>query len=582
MQETKLEILDKLPDEELVLLHEEIPFTDLLGNESAELVLSYVTAPRAALPLALRFFAGKPGSLLDEQLRKLLVKLLFEPHTVAVDEAAEKNPDTYYGSDNHTVPLLKEHRGTLGATPRGVLAADLAGRPDVLLSALVSLGKATLPLCVVNFKSSYVRLLLFVTRLTTQVENYALDTFRRQIELMGAAEALEGESSVVARAAPHLRDLRTLVLEPAGRILRGWELQINGEIAQGVGDAETKFLPILVSVHCHLALVHGGLLRGWPKNLLDTIGYELRDQAGNEMAEKTTLNHEEVIVQDVTAFCRSIAFVMTWSAQVRNATKDQRGPQDALVGEVAMAQQDARATIIGWSQRAKENQEERWLRCLEEMVAAAQKLTCTGRDLQGVDDDDKSGSGESGALFGGWETIGTKPLRCSREVATPGWSEGRNYPPSTELFEEVHFPGAAFMELAFDPETSTEVGHDCITIYKDATFSDYWGESKFMSGKASSDPRPGGVPLKPFIINADRCFIHFKSDTVGGDRGFRLTITAPVSEAAVDYLHKQCRDKLAGMEDVQILNTARLALKECLNDVERARTCVPCPFIINA
>jgi hypothetical protein len=103
-----------------------------------------------------------------------------------------------------------------------------------------------------------------------------------------------------------------------------------------------------------------------------------------------------------------------------------------------------------------------------------------------------------------------------------------------------------------------------------------------MSGKASSDPRPGGVPLKPFIINADRCFIHFKSDTVGGDRGFRLTITAPVSEAAVDYLHKQCRGKLAGMEDVQILNTARLALKECLNDAERARTCVPCPFIINA
>jgi hypothetical protein len=578
--ETKLEILDKLPDEDLVLLHEEIPFTDVLGNESAELVLSYVTAPLVALPLALRFFAEKPGSLLDERLRKLLVRLLFEPHIVAVDEAAENEPDKYYGSDHHTVPLLKQHRGTLGATPRGVLAADLAARPDVVLSALVALGIKTLPLCVVDFKSSYVRLCLFVTRLAAQIEHYALATLQRQIELMelmGAEATLEGEDSAVAKAAPHLRDLRTQVLEPAGRLLSGWELQINGEIAQGIGDAETKLLPILVSVHCHLALVYGGLLRGWRKDLLDKIGYEprkLADNDGKAIVGKATLSSDEVVVQDVGDFCRSIAFVMTWSAQVRNVPKDQRGPQDALVGEVVMAQQDARATIIGWSQRAKENQEERWLQCLEKMVAVAQKLSCTGRDLQGVDDEASSGSGEESALFGGWETIGTKPLRCSREVSTPGWSDKVNYPPSTEIFEEVHFPGASFMELAFDQETSTEFGSDCITIYKDATFSDYWGESKFMSGKASPDPRPGGIPLKPLIINADRCFVHFRSDKVGGDRGFRLTITAPVSEEAAYQLLKDCRDRLAGMDDVAILNTARKALKECLNDVERARTYV--------
>ena len=63
------------------------------------------------------------------------------------------------------------------------------------------------------------------------------------------------------------------------------------------------------------------------------------------------------------------------------------------------------------------------------------------------------------------------------------------------MLEEVCFPGAAYLELQFDPETSTEVGEDFITIYKDRGQTEVWGR-KNMSGKPTADDRPGAIPSK--------------------------------------------------------------------------------------
>ena len=50
-----------VPTEEDILLKQEIPMRELLGNEAAETLLTYFTAPHISLPLVLRFSLRSRG-----------------------------------------------------------------------------------------------------------------------------------------------------------------------------------------------------------------------------------------------------------------------------------------------------------------------------------------------------------------------------------------------------------------------------------------------------------------------------------------------------------------------------------------
>ena len=92
-----------------------------------------------------------------------------------------------------------------------------------------------------------------------------------------------------------------------------------------------------------------------------------------------------------------------------------------------------------------------------------------------------------------------------------------------------------------------------------------------MSGKPRGDGQMGSIFEKPLVIPTDHCFIHFKSDPSGCEKGFSMTITAPVSEAAVERLCHACVDALSDAGLLTRLEIARRALKTCSNDFEQAR-----------
>ena len=55
--EMRLALTEQFPTEEDILLKQEIPMRELLGNEAAETLLTYFTAPHISLPLVFAFFA---------------------------------------------------------------------------------------------------------------------------------------------------------------------------------------------------------------------------------------------------------------------------------------------------------------------------------------------------------------------------------------------------------------------------------------------------------------------------------------------------------------------------------------------
>ena len=236
--------------------------------------------------------------------------------------------------------------------------------------------------------------------------------------------------------------------------------------------------------------------------------------------------------------------------------------------------------MLAWSNAASKARDDAWVATLEKVVASALKLQCSGQDLQSIRDvsavvDAAGGGGgqggEASACPGGWEEIGGRAVECVRVVTSPGWREGESYPPNTELFEEVSFPGATSILLEFDPETSTEAGEDFITIYKDASCTDYWGTSKTMSGRPRGDNRPGSIPEKPLVLPTDHCFIHFKSDPSGGEKGFAVTISAPVNEDAVERLCRECESALSEADPTTRRGIAKAALQTCEHDFDKAR-----------
>jgi hypothetical protein len=68
---------------------------------------------------------------------------------------------------------------------------------------------------------------------------------------------------------------------------------------------------------------------------------------------------------------------------------------------------------------------------------------------------------KDGPAWRGWQPVSEKPLMCSYT-----FESSHPYPPSTDLYETISFPGAAYISIYFDPRTSTEPKSDYITIYK--------------------------------------------------------------------------------------------------------------------
>eukprot|EP00966_Prymnesium_polylepis_P164427 3801638-Prymnesium_polylepis.1 len=61
-----------------------------------------------------------------------------------------------------------------------------------------------------------------------------------------------------------------------------------------------------------------------------------------------------------------------------------------------------------------------------------------------------------GELSMGWARVADEPISCVTQRSSPGWRQGKNYPPSCDLFYELSFPGAPYIVISFHEDTNTE------------------------------------------------------------------------------------------------------------------------------
>lgn len=139
---------------------------------------------------------------------------------------------------------------------------------------------------------------------------------------------------------------------------------------------------------------------------------------------------------------------------------------------------------------------------LDQIVSVALKQqNLEGMNISGHDLAPKTAS------WSGWESISSKPLVCSQVIESP-----HPYKPGTDMYEAVSFPGASHISIYFDSLTSTEEDRDYVTIFKDQTFTEYWGsDEKYHGAQGRNWPGANGRP--PLTIPSDHFTLHFHTDT---------------------------------------------------------------------
>lgn len=96
------------------------------------------------------------------------------------------------------------------------------------------------------------------------------------------------------------------------------------------------------------------------------------------------------------------------------------------------------------------------------------------------------------------------------------------YENSTDLWKEIHVPGASKMTVVFDTRTHTETGYDWVQIHESQSSS-----SQQFGSKYSGRSWPGsGLPA--LEIPGERAWLHFVTDGSGTEWGWELTATGHI------------------------------------------------------
>jgi hypothetical protein len=253
------------PTEDDVLHLLNLPsFDEVMSEEDAEKLLSYMTVPYLRLPMIISFFATKDRVplLLNRDIQGILEGVLFEPRRwiTALTRPQMK-----------VVPAEQIH---LGAS-RGMLLNEIEFSPVLLLESLLKLGQLASELNTGSYTSSAVRIILFVLRLISRVETFIIHFLDNPTLHQSPLAGPEGESEAQIDRV-YLEEIRSKLrrfqVGPLRKIVESWEAQ-----AQEASDLMSS-----CTFNGHLALLYRGL----------------RDSEFNEKNASALLGH--------------LAFLQTW------------------------------------------------------------------------------------------------------------------------------------------------------------------------------------------------------------------------------------------------------------------------------
>jgi len=244
------------PTEDDVLHSLVLPsFGDILSEEDAEQLLSYLTAPYIRLPLIISFFSTKDriAVLLNRDVQNLVESVLFEPRRWV--SAYEPPPIT-------TVPAGS--RAAIGAA-RGMLLNELIHAPTVLLDALLHMAQLTLDLNTGDYTSSSREIILFVLRLIVRVESNITFLLDHTDEVF--AHHRQPTAEYLQQLNEKRGELRQFLIGELRKALIEWE----------EGASRDNELLTCCVIHAHMALLYRGVrAHEWD---VDSVSAVLRHSA---------------------------------------------------------------------------------------------------------------------------------------------------------------------------------------------------------------------------------------------------------------------------------------------------------------
>ena len=523
--------VDGLTEEDVLFLDNIPTWSNAVSDEESERMLSFLTAPYIAAPLLLSFFSdGRVGVLINTEIQALLESVLFEPLAFAPEHTGAA-----------VVPVPADQRDSCLGTGYGILMNEVVYTPDAVLTPLIKVCTDAADLCIGDYDSKFVPLLLFVVRMAVRIESF----------FNHAKATMEAEYRASSQTETLLQQLRKFLSQTAASLVTNWLRQ-----AQAADDIKAA-----TNTCTHLALIYGSVASG-------------------EFAHETA-----------QAFMSAVSFVVSWhSKEPGNETGDPKNkkkrkgrgrrreepdPADDLpkllavpVHDVFKAMEHQRASIIKWSESVEDPLQRDAV--LNKVVGAA--LQGEAPDEMSLDEGPSLARQDSMAMRG-WRQVSEAPLDCQFTIESE-----HPYLPSTDTYWTVSFPGAEYISLNFDSQCKTEESegepHDYVTIFKDASCTDHWGPAKRMGG-TDPDCWPGANG-PGFTIPGDTVVVHFHSDATKEEWGFKLTMVAPVCMPSVLTLlgTADCMKASQAPTEVKTFMCQR-ALVACRNDMGQDMRAMP-------
>jgi hypothetical protein len=445
------------------------------STTEAEKLACLLTTPHLAVPLVLDFFAQDRVALLaDKRLQALLDSVLFDP---GLFEAAP--------ADISFCPVPDSARRAELGTPCGVLHDELRNAPVPVLQTLLRLLSAANDLAIGSHTSQLIDVLLFLSRVAVRVEAFAVHC--GAIDGPGTSSS-SGDAALPAVVAELRALLRTAVVGKLQRYIHSLASTVDTTY-------QTWF-------HGHVALI---------------------------MANSSD-------PADLATFLSSAAFVVSWHSKESEVAAGQAGPKKAMLPmpmmpvsrpagafehempthEVFMAIERLRPSLLA---RIESLDREALSGVLGQTAAVA---------LQ--HGHESSGGEGSGLVTTGWHRVSSKPLTCTKVFESP-----HPYHANTDLRVPIEFPGTSQIALFFDHQTRTENTYDYLTVFKENSGKEFWGEARYSGAHGW----PGTDGKKPILIPADHCCIHFHSDGSKQEWGWRVVAVAPVCKAFAQRLMEE-------------------------------------------
>jgi hypothetical protein len=493
--------------EAMMLCNDSLPdFDHTLSAQESEHFFTLCLHPFIAGPLMLHFFAGDRIALLvNSKIQGLLESLIFEPRTIncSAVEAAEM-------ADTRLVPVKSRNQLK---TNFGVLYDEMKYSPLTVLSPLVLLLESAISITISGYKSTVAGLLLFLVRLRVRIELMLL-------HCLGAGHSPSPPGPVLPSEIFRLQYLLNSVVTK----------RIDDWISEALQEREIEYA---VKLHAHAALISATALdialcdkkQDWLSNVennpfikryLCACAYVTcwNGNKANGSNEKTSPN-------------MSGNRFRSRRPDLKNSSDLKDGPVDVSpISAVFYCIQRLRPTINRWIDNAPRSE----LNSVLDAVASV-----------GLQHPFKETNG--------WNNVADVPLMCSLTVG----NEMHPYLPCTDWSQTISFPGAASINVFFDPRSATERTNDYVVISYPGCLL------KFDGPAGSLWPGSNGSPA--LSIPYDTFVIEFHSDRSGGDWGFQFTAVAPICSLSAQRLVERTQCSML---------RAQLALKECRNYEELA------------